>query len=321
MSNRKLSSKNRRPQSAPRPAGRNVPARGSSSSAALPTVSGRWLLSAIGVVLVAALFCAWGTLCILFWQGSWQLLYHPKSAVTQTPATVNLPFESIGFDTTVSGEPQLRGWWIPAASPARFTAIYLHGETGNLGDTIDALVPLHAAGLNVFAFDYRGYGQSHFVHPSEARWREDANAAIAYLANTRHIAVSAIILVGRDLGANLAAETAAGHPDLAGVILEQPIESPATAIYNDPRAHLVPARLLVRDRWDTDSAASNLLIPSLWFYWTREGTAAVQRDTPPAYQRVPARKMLVWLTGSRDEPKQFNAAVSEWLDQLQNPPI
>jgi hypothetical protein len=30
--------------------------------------------------------------------------------------------------------------------------------------------------------------------------------------------------------------------------------------------------------------------------------------------------MLVWLTGSRDEPKQFNAAVSEWLDQLQNPP-
>jgi len=320
MSNRKPSSKNRTLQSASQSAARNVPPRGSSPSAAPPTVSGRWLLSAIGLVVVAALFCAWGTLCILFWQGSWQLLYHPQSAVTQTPASDNLPFESIGFDTTVSGEPQMRGWWIPAASPARFNAIYLHGQTGNLCNTLDELVPLHAVGLNLFAFDYCGYGQSHFERPSESRWREDADAAIAYLTNTRHVPVSSIILVGRDLGANLAAETAAARPDLAGVILEQPLESPTNAIFNDPRAHLVPARLLVRERWDTVTAASNLLIPSLWFYRTPERTAATPPDAPPAYRKVPARKMLVWLTGSQDDPKQFNAAASEWLDQLPMPP-
>lgn len=254
---------------------------------------------------------------MLFWQGSWQLLYHPSNTVTRTPASVNLPFDSIGFATTASGEPELRGWWIPAASQPRYTAIYLHGPDGNMGDTISALVPLHNLGLNLFVFDYRGYGQSHFVHPSETRWREDVDSAIRYLTGTRHIPAGAIILVGRDLGANLALETAEAHPDLAGIVLEQPLATPRDVIFNDARSRLVPARLLVRDRWDTTAAASNMLIPSLWFEWIRPGVNSAAGDTPPqAYQKVPARKSIVWLSNSRRTQDQFNFALASWLDQL-----
>ena len=281
-----------------------------------PTVSGRWLITAFAGAILAALLCAWGTLCVLFWQGNWQLLYHPTSPVAHTPASANLPFDSIGFATTASGEPQLRGWWIPAATQARYTAVYLHGANGNLGDTIDALADFHALGLNVFAFDYRGFGQSHFVHPSEARWREDTDSAIRYLTGTRHMAPGSLILVGKDLGANLALETASAHPDLAGVILENPLESPTTTIFNDARARLVPARLLVSDRWETNAAASNLLIPSLWIYWTSKQSTGTEQDDPEAYAKTPARKMLVWLTNSPDEPRQFNAAMTIWLDQM-----
>jgi pimeloyl-ACP methyl ester carboxylesterase len=255
-------------------------------------------------------------LCILFWQGSWQLLYHPTSAVSRTPASVDLPYESVGFATTAAGEPQLRGWWVPAASPSNFTAIYFHGETGNLGDSIGAIAPLHQAGLNVLAFDYRGYGQSRFVHPSEARWREDAESALHYLTETRYIPANSIILIGRNLGANLALEIAAAHADLSGVILEQPLENPAASIFDDARAHLVPAKLLVNDRWDTRTAASNLLIPSLWFYSTAATHEAQASGTPRAYQAVPARKTIVWLTGSADEQKQFSASLAAFLDQL-----
>lgn len=234
----------------------------------------------------------------------------------RTPASANLAFDPVGFDTTASGEPQLRGWWIPAASQARYTAIYLHGAKGNLGDAVPALVPLHAAGLNIFAFDYRGYGQSHFVHPSENRWREDAESALHYLTGTRHIPIGSIILVGKDLGANLAIEVAAAHPNLAGVVLEQPLASPTSVIFNDGRAHMVPAHLLVSDRWDTNAAASNLLIPSLWFYWSRSGTAESEADKPTAYEKAPARKVIVWLNDSPDATQKFSAALSSWMDQL-----
>jgi pimeloyl-ACP methyl ester carboxylesterase len=263
-----------------------------------------------------ALVCAWGTLCFLFWQGNWQLLYHPASAVTRTPASVNLPFDSVGFASNTAGDPQLRGWWIPASYQPHYTAIYLHGADGNLGDAVDALARLHRSGLNILAFDYRGYGQSRFAHPSEARWREDADSAIGYLTGTRHIPVNSIILVGKDLGANLAIESVAAHPDLAGVVLEQPLSTPTLAIFSDARARLVPAHWLVSDRWQTSLTAGNILIPSLWFYWTAERNAESEQDKPEAYEKVPARKTLVWLTDAPDEQEQFRSALSSWLDQL-----
>src|SRR5208337_5473457 len=100
-----------------------------------PTVSGRWLLTAASLAILAAAVCAWGALCLLFWQGSWQLLYHPASSVARTPASLGLAFESVGFATTEAGVPRLKGWWIPAALDARYsryTVLYLHAQNGNL---------------------------------------------------------------------------------------------------------------------------------------------------------------------------------------------
>jgi hypothetical protein len=191
------------PKPVPRPARTN---------AATPTISGRWLLSAIAIVVPLAAFCAWAVLCLLFWQGSWQLLYHPTSAITRTPASVGLAFDPVGFAPTDTGAPQLQGWWISAAPSARNTVLYLHGQNGNLADTLDDLASLHAAGVNVLAFDYRGYGQSQFAHPSEARWRQDSEWALQYLTATRHVDPRTIVLDGRALGANLALEVAAAHP-------------------------------------------------------------------------------------------------------------
>lgn len=289
----------------------STPARPPSRQAP-PTISGRWLASAVGIVIAGALVCLWAALCLIFWQGSWQLLYHPSAHISRTPASAGIAFEDVQFDAGENGLPQLRGWWIPAASPNALTAIYLHGATGNLSDTIGELARLHAAGLNVLAFDYRGYGQSSFVHPSEKRWREDADAAIHYLTDTRHVPISSLILAGRGLGANLALETAADRHDLAGVILEDPIEAPTDAIFRDPRAKLVPARLLVSDRWQSGPAASALAIPSLWILRRSETHA------PAAYDQVKARKMVVWLTDQYTADTDYAAALSRWLAQLSN---
>ena len=55
------------------------------------TVSARWLFSAAAVSVLAAALCGWAVLCFLFWQGSWQLLYHPAAGNRQrTPAAANL---------------------------------------------------------------------------------------------------------------------------------------------------------------------------------------------------------------------------------------
>ena len=303
-------------QSASRSAALRAGRAAKGASAPPPTVPGSWLAAAVGLAIVAAAVCAWGTLCLLFWQGSWQLLYHPTAAITRTPASVGLPFGAVGFAATETGEPQLKGWWIPAAPGAphsSVTALYLHGPDGNLGDTVDHLAALHNLGLNVLAFDYRGYGQSAFERPSEARWRQDAESALIYLTATRHVSAGTIVLDGKDLGANLAVEIAAAHPELAGVVVESPLEAPMQAIFNDPRARMVPAHLLVRDRWDLNGAARQVRMPVLWMLFA-DGHAATAPPSLPMETDAPL--MRVWLYDKDRKSNEQANSISRWLGDL-----
>jgi hypothetical protein len=290
---------------------------------------------AASMAVAAAAACAWLTLCLLFWQGGWQLLYHPASTVARTPASMGVAFDPIAFATADTGEPRLKGWWIPAAPGAhdsRYTVLYLHGQNGDLGDAVDDLAALHAVGMNILAFDYRGYGQSQFARPSEAHWREDAEWAFHYLTGTRHVAAGTIIVDGSALGANLALEVAAAHPELAGVALESPLDSPLDTIFRDPRARLVPVRLLVGDRYDADKAAAHLRIPSLWLIASNGGKKDGVAKSPAVYGRIAVPKMLVLLTPQPtpapglalktqpEEDRQFTDAYSRWLDDLPKKP-
>jgi len=168
----------------------------------------------------------------------------------------------------------------------------------------------------VLAFDYRGYGQSQFVRPSEAHWRQDAEWAIEYLTGTRHVAPGAIVLDGTGLGANLALEEAAAHPELAGVIVERPLPDPMSAIFSDARARMVPARLLVHDRYDLNAAAANVRVPALWFAWDERSKAGIVPREPEAYGRIADRKMLVWLSPQNNIDMQIVDALTRWLDEL-----
>jgi pimeloyl-ACP methyl ester carboxylesterase len=285
-------------------------------SASPPTVSGRWLLAATGLTMVAAAVCAWGTLCLLFWQGSWQLLYHPVAAVTRTPASTGLAYEAVGFATAESGQPRLKGWWVPAAHEgkfSRYTVLYLHGQDENMGDAVEAVAGLHAVGVNVLAFDYRGYGQSQFARPSEAHWSEDAEWALEYLTGTRRVAAGTIILEGRDLGANLALEIAAAHPELAGVIVRNPLPEPMDPIFVDQRAKMVPAHWLVKDRFDADAPASALRIPSLWLLQIASPPNIGMVKELSVFKRVSARKKLLWLPEGSIAPGEESDALSGLL--------
>jgi uncharacterized protein len=283
-----------------------------------PTVSPRWLMAAVSITLAGAALCAWGTLCLLFWQGGWQLLYHPKAVLNRTPSSMGIRFEPVSFATAETGQPRIQGWWIPASQPLplnRFNILYLHGATGNLGDSVEELARLHVLGVNVLAFDYRGYGQSQFAHPSESRWLEDANLALDYLVQTRHLEPHSIAIAGHELGADLAVELAATHPELAGVIVDSPVEDPASVIFNDSRAHMVPARLLVKDRYDLDAAASRLRIPSLWLLPSSTTTNAGE---PSAFGKISAPHQLERLQAGSVSDRKVEEAISQWLISLPN---
>lgn len=255
-------------------------------------MSGRWLAGALGVILVLALLCAYGTLGVLFYQGQWQMILHPVKTIHATPQA---KFDEIRFDVTQTGVPQLDGWWIPAEAGAHWsgsTVLYLHGGDGSLSNCVNDLAALHALGVNVFAFDYRGYGQSVGPHPDEARMGADADAAWSYLTDTRHLDPGTIVLYGSGVGASLAAELAARHAP-AGVILDAPSETARKITRADARARILPMWLLLNERFDPAAALKTLAVPKLFL--DRE---SAQARTVTLYRLSASPKQYFELKGS-----------------------
>lgn len=249
---------------------RKVAVQQTASSEPPPLVSARWLVSAIVLAFLGAALCAYGALCLLFYQGQWQMLFHPSRSITATPATVGLAYRDVRFDVTNEGVPRLDAWWVPSStqsgqpSPwAADTFLYLHGSRGSLSDTVPALARLHALGLNVFAIDYQGYGHSVGRHPTERLLDDDSVAAWKYLTVSRNIRPQHIVVYGDGVGATLTARIAARFSP-AAIVLQDP-NPPARKIFlDDARARLLPLFLLQKEFLDPAADLARSRVPRLF---------------------------------------------------------
>lgn len=72
------------------------------------------------------------------------------------------------------GGEQLALWWLPHADAEAPTLLYLHGTFRNLYQNMPKIVALREAGFAIVAVDYRGWGDSTALVPSEATIHADA---------------------------------------------------------------------------------------------------------------------------------------------------
>ena len=213
-------------------------------------VSIGWLAKWIGAVVAAALVCVYLAMCLLFYQGQWQLVFHPSHVVDRTPASIGLNYDNVRFDADETGHLQLSGWWIPAEANAKYehaTMLLCHDNVGSVSDTLGLASQIHSLGINVFAFDYHGFGSSDWAKPSESLIYADTNAAVEYLTGTRHIDSAQLALYGEGMGAAACAYASAARP-VGAVIFVNPVASMLPVAVMETQTRFVPIRLLFRDR-------------------------------------------------------------------------
>jgi fermentation-respiration switch protein FrsA (DUF1100 family) len=100
---------------------------------------------------------------------------------------------------------------------AKLTLLVSHGNAEDLGDIRPWLEDFRRAGLNVFAYDYQGYGTSQ-GKPTEKTTYEDENAAYDYLTLTLKTPPDRIIIFGRSLGSGPAVHLTARRSAAALVL-------------------------------------------------------------------------------------------------------
>ena len=257
-------------------------------------VDPRWLLKAAAIALAAALICGYAALCFLFWQGSWQLVLHPKRAIHSTPASIRLAYENVAFAPDAAGAPQLAGWWIPSDTDATVarTALVLHGADGSMEDSLPQASILHDAHLNVILFDYHGFGASKGKHPLQKQMDADTRSAFDYLVRLRHIPASQTVLFGEGVGASLAVRACNAKPfACSALILDAPDGDLADRVRADPRTRLLPVRLLFHDPFPLAQPLASSPVPKLLVTYGSAHLPAAVRDaaTPKTTVELPTR--------------------------------
>jgi fermentation-respiration switch protein FrsA (DUF1100 family) len=144
-------------------------------------------------------------------------VFFPERGHYASPSDFGLEFQEVRL--TAADGPRLHGWFIPAAG-ARNLLLFCHGNAGNISHRLDNLARLHAAGVAVFIFDYRGYGKSQ-GSPSEKGMYLDAEAAWDWAqaqAQARRQG-GRVVIFGRSLGGVAALHLATARQP-AGLVLE-----------------------------------------------------------------------------------------------------
>lgn len=229
-------------------------------------------------------------------------LYHPIVEITQTPYALHLSSQAVHFKAD-DGVP-LSGWWVPAPYPVGSLVVF-HGFSGNRSNVLPLLDFFHQRRLNVFVWDYRGFGDSG-GRPSEKGLYRDGLAALDVAVNMNRFAGKKLplLLYGHSFGASVALQVAADRLDrVDGLILESaPTSVPDLFALAHPKGASWARHLFSQPYSALDAAARTGGVPKLFLLSTDDSV-------------VPFRNG-VQLCSAAADPKQLVRTSGEHSDHL-----
>ncbi|GBD96047.1 MAG TPA: alpha/beta hydrolase [Nitrospirae bacterium] len=185
-------------------------------------------------------------------------LYFPVRKIESVPRDTGLDYEEV-FVTTKDGI-EISAWFIPSES-SRATILFSHGNGGNISHRLEKMKILNDLDLDIFIFDYRGYGMSK-GNPSEEGLYLDAEAVYDYLVNEKKIPARKIVGYGESLGGAVIIDLASKR-ELGGII----IEGSFTSIRDMAKKYFpfIPA-FVYRTSFDSFEKIKNIKSPKLHFH-------------------------------------------------------
>ena len=247
------------------------------------------------------------------------LIYFPEREVLSSPAEHGAAYEDVWIQTRDG--PRIHGWLVrPPDVAADFSRaiLWLHGNSGNIGNRAAAVAAMsQALGAPVLIIDYRGYGRSE-GSPGEDGLYSDAEAAYEYLSGLTEPAGARVVIFGRSLGAAVAARLATRR-DAEALIIHSPFTSIAEmARRSNP---FLPARLLVRARFDTLSIMPTIGMPVLVIHGTGDEIVPVEMGRR-VFEAAAGPKRMFELEGEghnephHDPAAPYYGAIREFLEEL-----
>lgn len=248
------------------------------------------------------------------------LVYRPGKRALETPDARWALRERLVTYPSADGT-KLSAWIIPApvADSLAMWLLICHGQTGNIGygERPEFYASARAAGLNLFAFDYRGFGASE-GSPRETGFYDDALASYRFLADSLGVPPQRIIIFGHSLGSGVAIDLAARVPAAALVV-----EGAYTSIPD--RAQEIypyfPVKLIATQRFASIDKIARITTPKLLLHSPSDDIIPFAHGQR-LFERAVEPKKFVALKGGhivafREDSATYFGALRALVDSLE----
>jgi hypothetical protein len=280
-----------------------------------------------GLVVVALASTALG--CASLDIRARQMMYRPTAA-RPDPLPQLRPGDTqqlVDVDARDGTTEHLSLWWLPNADPAAPTLLYLHGTFRNLYRNHPKMEALRDAGFSVLAVDYRGFGDSTPIVPSQQTILADADTASAELVRRQPDPCKRVIY-GHSLGGAVAIDLASRkhvRVDYAALA----VESTFTSLVDLAGSAVGPVGPIVvwlsNERFDSAARIGKVDAPILMLHGDLDNTVPVAlgrklRDAAP-----PGVRWIEVANGSHsrlheDAPAAYRAAFGSLVASLCSTP-
>ena len=188
-----------------------------------------------------------------------KILYFPPNFYNSPPADMmEVRTESGGL-----------GWYSPAQAK-RPTVMVFHGNASSIDSNMHIFRELKAAGYGVWSVGYPGYPGTDGT-PTQ---RNLMTAAIEQYEHLSNMGVEHFVFYGTSLGSGLAVQLAAHHqPNL--LIVDAPFNSIADMAQQ--QMPILPTAVLLKDKWRSDKALSELDMPLIWIHGTADNVIPIMQ--------------------------------------------
>jgi hypothetical protein len=232
------------------------------------------------------------------------LIYIPAARhVESPPAELGLVERRVTFPSTDG--VTLSAWIVPGESAGLWLLI-CHGNYGNIGFGARPrfYAFMRSLGLNVMAFDYRGYGAS-TGHPDEQGLYDDAASSYDYLTTTVGVGPERVVIFGHSLGTGVATELAS-RVRAGGLV----VEAPYTSIIDVGRERypVLPVSLVASQRFPSLDRIASVRMPKLFLH-SPDDTVIPFAHGRRMFEAARPPKWFVSVRGGHDDAFDVDRAI------------
>ncbi|MDP8239494.1 MAG: alpha/beta hydrolase [Candidatus Hatepunaea meridiana] len=194
------------------------------------------------------------------------------------------------------------------------TILYCHGNKYNIDEYWDRVMWLYQLGVNVFIFDYRGFGLSEGESSEEGLFR-DGEAAVNFLESVAM--TDSLCLYGYSLGNVVSIHLAASTVNPICLISEAPFAS-ANSLTQGSSILDIPARWLTESEFDNAETVKNITTPFLLLHGTDDDFVRYRDNGRIVFENAPEPKSLVIIQGANHDDIPQTLGVDHYLDIIKD---